>query len=851
MMSRASMRNSFARKSGFTLIEMLTVIAISAVMLTIIVMPIFQSFNLTRAAQIFATAQNDARALTEKISREIGSAVSVRSGSTTVATTLNGNAVSLPVNSLIVELPNQLAASKTSQPMVDVVVPWTKLDLLLAAQIGPGSAGAYIDPVTGKVDPTLKTFKGQVQTPVVPGTTIVRYSLGLRDPTQPYNEPYSGIMMAVDGTRDNLIAVRRSVAVTYLSGTVTTNGQAVQTSVPNTALFALDTTGKPLLDDPKFLVFDDALEAAASNKSAGVAETLHNLLVYHWLGMSPAWEDKISPNDTIMHNPSNFAHSVLETQVSRFDMVMPQYDLSTRLTRYDTANSQVIGANVGIPRITPLLQFKPTVVSNDPAAGQEALRPGEETDDAVAIAPDMYKTEYGLWNTAIVRTYPAAFSSQGTTNNKYSIGYPSNTTTVPGFSIYAYDPSASEANEFSTGTEYFDMYTYDNAVAMLGNALTGSGLPSRVYPFTQAALAANARSGWITNSLAQSLFTPYDLLPGTGKIRASFDISEVGNVNASLPSPGSVTVPDNAEVDPARPNLPTRWIWNTPVAPSVDTGTTYPLSPVNGSTQNHYDINSAFNEEWNGHPAMQPNIQRFIDLRVVENEDGTYSPLYPVAVAGAVTNFQRQLADGSMQNRVRIVPGSETVTGPDQAPGDHYGHPIRYTRVTTDPGVNQYRINYVDQQEPNTGGSNPQVTVGAYEAAFGPVFSTQDIDGFSVDTYNSTNFISATIQPRYKVGYLQLNSDPSQPLPQGYYATGATTVTSVPFKIDYRFQFTGTLTGQNVPAGTGSSDTFAVDYDTRQLMQVLLTIRSLPQSNLPNPQTVTLKATATLKNVAR
>jgi hypothetical protein len=709
-------------------------------------------------------------------------------------------------------------------------LPWTKIDVVPAAQTGPTASGGFVDPVTGKVDPTLKTFKGQVQTPTVPSTVMVRYSLALRDPTYQYNEPYSGILMAQSGTQDNLIALRRSVFATSIPGSKMVGSNTVPAAVPNTALFALDSNGNAILDDPRFLVFDRDPNTAydPTNPTKNILQDSHNLRVYHWLGLSPTWENSVDAGVTVEHQESNFAHTVLQTQVSRFDMIMPQYNLATRLPAYDSVN--INGTNYTIPRITPLLQFKPTVVSNDPAAGQEALRPGEETDNAVAIAPDVYKTQYGLWSSAVVRTYPEGFTNANTANNKYSIGYPSNSNEVPGFSIYAYDPSSGGANEFSSGIENFDVYTYDNAVTLLGG--TGS-----VYPFTAAALAANSRSGWLTNSLAKSLFTPYDILTGTGKIKASFDISEVG-LNA---------LPNDPNQDANRPNLPTLYIPNAPLAPSVDSGTNYPLSPVTGSQANPYDINSAFNLEWNSHPSMRPNIQRFIDTRVVANEDGTFSPLYPVTVANGVTNFQTKLADGSMMSRCRIVPGSETVTGPDQAPGDHYGHPIRYTRVTTNPGVNEYRIVYVDQQEPNTGGTNPQVTVGAYENAFN--LGTSDISGFQIDSYNPDNFVSATLQPRFKAGYIQLNSDPTQPLPQGYSNGEGTTM--VPFKIDYRFQFTGTLSPANVAPGVGASDTFAVDYDTRQLMQVLLTLRSLPQSNLPNPQIVTLKATATLKNVAR
>ena len=87
--------------------------------------------------------------------------------------------------------------------------------------------------------------------------------------------------------------------------------------------------------------------------------------------------------------------------------------------------------------------------------------------------------------------------------------------------------------------------------------------------------------------------------------------------------------------------------------------------------------------------------------------------------------------------------------------------------------------------------------------------------------------VNVAIQARYKAGYLQLESDPNLPLPAGR------------ITVRYRFQF------------TGPQDTFAVDLDTREVMQILLTVKNYPQSSAPNAQTVTLKATATLRNALR
>src|SRR5262249_14203446 len=65
----------------------------------------------------------------------------------------------------------------------------------------------------------------------------------------------------------------------------------------------------------------------------------------------------------------------------------------------------------------------------------------------------------------------------------------------------------------------------------------------------------------------------------------------------------------------------------------------------------------------------------------------------------------------------QIVPGSETVIGPDMMPGPHYGQPIAYTRVernyidpTAGIGPNEYAINYADiLPNPNPGSPLPML----------------------------------------------------------------------------------------------------------------------------------------------
>lgn len=828
---------------------MLTVLAITAVLLTIIVYPIIQSFDLTRAGAAFADAQDEARALTSKIADEIGNAYSVRPTSNLIATAWYPNGVvnpsvnaSLPNSSMVIQVPG------LNGQTVEEALLYTKLDLIPPAQGqyptngqnggiqagGAYGAGGFSNPVVGKVDPTLKAPTGQFGAPVTPSLTMVRYFVALRNPILPYHNPYNALLAVQNGGRDNLFVLYRSVVAPY----VAYNGALV----PNTALFGTTGTSPNVnvtLDDPRLMALD-------YTNAGAVAQDPHNVRLYHWLGQMAPWETNADP---VADNPANFAHTVVQTQDTRYDMIAPQYDIQNQKVYYDG----------NIPRITPCVQFRPTVVSNDPTAGQEAVRQGEESDNALLIAPDVYKTEYGLWNTNIVRTFPEGY----TPGSAYLIGYPAQTG-APGFSVYYYNPAGGQS-EFTGGTEMFDDYDYSMSVV---NGVTNS--------FTVGALDANSRSGWLSEPVCLSTFTPYNILSGPGKVVTSFDISEVGT---------GMALPSDAYEDPNRPDLPT--IWNsigpydagsTSTDPNFTSGTwtgNFPWSPLGptsnlyqnlwtptNNASNPYDINEAFNQAYDEFPDQDGNVQRFLDLRVIPQEDGTYSPLFPsyngattssyygavAASPDAVTGF---LSVPGSTNRAtiskcRIVPGSEVVYGPDQIQGPNQGHPIRYTRTThPNPGPDQYRINYVDQTEPTD--INGNVTAAAYTARYN--LTPTELGSFDPGNYDPTNFVSAVLQPQYKAGYIAFDSDPDLPIPTGYTPTGGSFI-PVPIKVDFRFQFTGTVPNSLLASGAGASDVFAVDYDTRQLMQVLLTIRNYPQSTVPNPQSVTLKATAAIRNYA-
>ncbi|MHB8636363.1 MAG: PulJ/GspJ family protein [Fimbriimonadaceae bacterium] len=744
------------RRQAFTLIELLTVIAITAILLTIIVLPIVDSFNLLRAGQGWSEAQERARVLLDRISREVAKSAGVRDNSGV------GGQI------MVMVPPGPGSFDKTQIPEL---LSYAKMDLYKPAegepQVDASGQPVYVDPVTGKIDPTLHAPKGQPLLPATAGPTLIRYYPALRNPfdtanpnnAATYNNPYDGLLMARNGQQDNLYVLYRAEVQPYVY-----NGT---TLVGNAKYFKLDAQNQPILDDPAFMIPDGTAATAARIQ---------------------AWLDA----------------SVVQTEVSRYDMVLPAYNKNTHAVVYDQVPASTSGNFDFAPRLVPLVQFRPTHISNEPAVQARTVRLGEENDNSGASGPDIIRTEQGEWANPLVRTYPTPLGGTplNPAANLYIVGRNgTRSDNSYGFSEYAVDPTLG-LDDTTTGVELFDFATFTNVV--------NNPPPGLPYPFTAALAAANVRSGWIGNLVYRQLFAPYQPDTADGQLLASFGIDEVGLnplVGGILP----------------RPNLPhalSGTVLSATAPGNVAAGTVW-AGPG-------YTINDAFNLAWNtyngsgGHGDLRPNIQRFIDLRTTANEDGTYGPLFPdgaINISGA--NVVVSGNEGSFA-RATIVPGSDQVWGPDQNPGPNYGNEIRYSRTTQAPGPDQYRINYVAQPQP----LNPITGVIDYTMLG---LSGSDLTGFNPAVYDPTNFVSATIQARYMPGYIQLNSDPNLPLD----------TTNAPFKVFYRFEF------------TSPTDSFAVDYDSREVMSLLLTLHDYPQTSLPNPQTMTLKTTATVRNFLR
>ncbi len=577
------------------------------------------------------------------------------------------------------------------------------------------------------------------------------------------------------------------------------------------------------------------------------------------------------------------AASTIVTEENRFDMIQPLYDYSTRKPLLDQN---------GNPRVLSLIQFRPSPVSQEPAVGPNPVGLGNETQvpggqsvsgtgtvlnfPNLGIAPNVLRTSLADWSGAVIQVMPyngsSAFSSNIYQNDFLQLNTSSDSPVLPGSTT---TPPMTEQNllmlnpflntSLPPNLVLFDLNWYAKSIAYSNS--TPIQYP---YPFSQALyqgeqddLAAGIPD-WLT--LTQTMaytpptspypgttfsfrdeFIPFEYDPHKGQINPAFGNWEVGNPNSS--SPNADNVPEiSTTATVGEPDLDA-------MTPSQDTSSQG--TGVSFNSAQFSSINEFYNVVYNQFPnlASGNNVQRFVDLRMVPQDDGWASPMDPEpsaasplaynlnAIPGGTPNWQTGKTPWAMGwtgfDNVTIVPGSDEVIAPDQVPGPNYGNPVRYTRVPSNPGPNQYSINYVNQPEPDpaSGGYqsiDPSMTVGPANQTWDPLLRQWELDGKALDT---TDPVTMILQPRYKVGYVQFDSDANTVLPAG--STGATPDSGF-VKISYRFQF-------NRPA-----DAISVSYDSRQLINVLLSIRAYPQTtNMPNAQTVTLQASAPVKNFIR
>ena len=271
-------------RQAFTLIEILIVIALTAVLFALLLVPLVSALRYTNQAQIVTAAQNAARITQERISRELGSAVFVFDGTSH---------------------PFQLTSGTTIQPGDDAYTNFLDLQILNSAGT-PVVAHAYnakIDFVLPKLNDNGTTIDPTTNEPVnysasqngsaiisnpsyvfplAAGTNMIRYFIGLKDPTRPYNNTREG---KSNSSTDNTYVLYRAEFQPY---------QITSPTRPNTNLFATRTNSSgvsiPELDDPDFFRYVSTSDVNWLNDShanyTAAEVTAHNGRVDKWFQIS-------------------------------------------------------------------------------------------------------------------------------------------------------------------------------------------------------------------------------------------------------------------------------------------------------------------------------------------------------------------------------------------------------------------------------------------------------------------------------------------------------------------------------------------------------------------------------------
>ncbi|MCS7309911.1 MAG: type II secretion system GspH family protein [Armatimonadetes bacterium] len=331
------------RKRAFTLVEILVVMAITAIMLGLLLGPMLQSFNFTRRVQRVTQAQDMARDLMETISREIADAAYVFDNSRV----FNPPVTSNPVNDATLRFD---LVDRRGTP-VTFYLPYTKIDFVLPERVTDSTG--VIDPTDGSdyVPPDRRVGRPPAL-PVLAGRTVVRYFIARRDPSRPYSNRNEQLLATT--AADNPYILWRAQFVLY-------DRDSSGNFVPNTRLFKLDANGQPILDEPGF--FYDT-RPAPNGRS----------YMQNWLEVSRPVAD-----------------------VEDMDLVNVQYDQRT---------GQIV-------QVTPLIQFLPGVVVDDPATPTALDEAANEVPNAV---PAVYMTRKGGWSYPFVVTvYRNGFATAYTT----------------------------------------------------------------------------------------------------------------------------------------------------------------------------------------------------------------------------------------------------------------------------------------------------------------------------------------------------------------------------------------------------------------------------------------------------
>lgn len=718
------MKKSSTRiKYGFTLVELLVVIALTTVLFTLIFKPLFDSFNLTSRSGTQIETQQYARTITREIETTLSSAVFVYDNSTT------------PVNLWVTNQLGTPQPAPTTFAMLEAVTPARQFDQR------PGSTP--IDPTTNTPIYAPGNSAGSAfALPLAPGRSLVRYFIGLTDnrslddtisgkhtsgtpgTSAGVYTPYSNRFETPIAAWDNRFTLYKAEVAAYVPDPDDTTKY-----IPNLSLFHTKSGGGITnlktdaieLHDPNFF-YDNSLAGAAD--SAGNPK---------WA--VPGWQDVNKDGKVqIWENWKAVSSSLINT--AKVDLLTVDRDANSHYVLYDDTTGLPSGMGT-------LISFEPAHVQNDPMVPGTVDNAGNESPNSAAVT---FSPEHANWSNPFqIQVYRPIRQNGGA--GEYL-----------GINDDALQPDG------NGNLNYYQLISPSKIVRI--TVPPGNDPPQNLNALTDVGPRPDPATGAWTNTNPEIAFS---VDSKTGLLNFGFSSGVLVHDAAGQPLPSRYSPAD------------------------INNG----MSSAVG--KRHLRLDVLPTTLWNGF-ALNP-----------------ASAVSPIFALGNPLRFDP--APPYQFSRVRIIPGTERVYGPDQRPGLNFGRRVQYTRVSSTAGVigsNEYKILYDDVP-------NARAAV------------------------NGTPITADNPPANVRLGYIEFNSqpdttDPTAPNsangPNSLPLNKADGSASDPVEVYYNFQM------NNV------RDVVKGDYLTREQMNVKIDMRLYdPRSG--RPQSTRLVTKVNVRNLPR
>ncbi len=182
------MKYTMNNRKGFTLVEILVVIALTIIILGLVFGPVISTFNFTRRAEVMVRAQDNARFALEQVSRELADAMFIYDNT------------NQPINFPMIDASGSLTNVSVLYAKVDIVLP--KMRAYCTSPTHGNTTREFMrhDPDLPELDEAIPSCPAQgcgaplelrPAQPLAADKLIVRYFIGLRDPSLPYANGYT------------------------------------------------------------------------------------------------------------------------------------------------------------------------------------------------------------------------------------------------------------------------------------------------------------------------------------------------------------------------------------------------------------------------------------------------------------------------------------------------------------------------------------------------------------------------------------------------------------------------------------------------------------------------------------